>query len=167
MGLFRVSLIVLSLLVAFSALADVKEEVQTVIKKVNEAIQKAKTDKDASIADFQSNKNWNWGTSYIFVINCKTNITLAHPMVPALVGKPTSEIKDKNGVQFFKKFCEESLGKKQGGWVEYVWPKPGSSEPVRKVSLTKHVEGTDYDIGAGIYDEKKEMTIEALDKMLK
>lgn len=40
-----------------------------------------------------------------------------------------------------------------GGWVEYEWPKPGESEPSRKVSYVIRVEGTPYTVMAGIFSD--------------
>ncbi|MBF0208025.1 MAG: cache domain-containing protein [Oligoflexia bacterium] len=149
-----------------SVIASVKDEVLVVISKVDEAVKLASTKKDASIPEFQNDKKWNWESSYIFVINCKTTITLAHPMVPSLVGKPTAELKDKKGNLFFKKFCEVAQNPK-GGWVEYWWPNPQTKNVERKISVTKQAPGTDIFVGAGVYDDKSELKLEELDKMLK
>ena len=40
-----------------------------------------------------------------------------------------------------------------GGWVGYVWPRPGSAEPARKVSYVLSVPGRSYQVGAGGYDD--------------
>jgi cytochrome c len=52
-----------------------------------------------------------------------------------------------------------------GGWVEYNWPKPGETDPSRKVSYVIKVEGTPYTVMAGIYSDTAK--IEDLNKTLR
>jgi hypothetical protein len=52
-----------------------------------------------------------------------------------------------------------------GGWVEYDWPKPGESEPSRKVSYVIRVEGTPYTVMAGIFSDSAK--VEDLNKTLR
>lgn len=52
-----------------------------------------------------------------------------------------------------------------GGWVEYMWPKPGETEPSRKVSFSLRVEGTPYTVMAGIYSDTAK--VDELNKTLR
>ena len=52
-----------------------------------------------------------------------------------------------------------------GGWGEYNWPKPGETDPARKVAYGIKVEGTPYTIFAGIYSDTAK--IEDLNKTLR
>jgi signal transduction histidine kinase len=52
-----------------------------------------------------------------------------------------------------------------GGWGEYSWPKPGETDPARKVAYGIKVEGTPYSIFAGIYSDTAK--IEDLNKTLR
>lgn len=52
-----------------------------------------------------------------------------------------------------------------GGWGEYRWPKPGETEPARKVAYGIKVEGTPYTVFAGIYSDTAK--IEDLNKTLR
>ena len=47
--------------------------------------------------------------------------------------------------------------KKGGGWVDYVWPRPGTTKPVRKSAYSMQAKGPDsktYYVGAGGYELK-------------
>jgi cytochrome c len=57
----------------------------------------------------------------------------------------------------------EKIEQPQGGWVEYMWPKPGEEEPTRKITHALQVEGTPYLVDAGIYDDAA--TIEELERI--
>jgi cytochrome c len=52
----------------------------------------------------------------------------------------------------------------QGGWTEYLFPKPGEQEPMRKLSYSKAAEGTPYVPTAGIYSE--DVTLEELEQII-
>ena len=54
--------------------------------------------------------------------------------------------------------CARPHNSPDGGWVEYVWLKPGGQMPLRKVSFVLSVDGLPYQVGAGIYDQT--MTLE-------
>jgi hypothetical protein len=47
--------------------------------------------------------------------------------------------------------------------VEYNFPKPGKTQPMRKVSYLLAAKGTSYVVGAGLYDENAK--IEDLDRL--
>ncbi len=42
---------------------------------------------------------------------------------------------------------------KGGGWIEFVWRKPGSDEGIRKIADIFPVPGRRYTICAGIYND--------------
>jgi len=44
--------------------------------------------------------------------------------------------------------------KPSGVWTQYWWAKPGQDEPARKLSYHLGVPGTNYTVGAGVYDDK-------------
>ena len=69
-----------------------------------------------------------------------------------LEGKNLLGLKDKNGKAFHKAFVE-TVQTHGAGWVDYMWPKPGTDKPVRKWSYVKAVtvDGTSALLGVGIY----------------
>lgn len=129
-------------------------EVQDKVKAAAEAIAKAE-DKKAVLAEFDGkNPNWAWKDSYVFVMDCKADKAIAHP---TLAGKTIMDLKDKAGTLVMggdKGLCKaaEQVG---GGWTAYMWAKPGSSEAANKVSFAMKVKGTDYEVAAGVYADKK------------
>ena len=56
---------------------------------------------------------------------CRLDRMVAHPMRPDLVGRPLMQITDNNGKVIFKELCKAG-NDPRGGWVEYVWTKPGA-----------------------------------------
>src|ERR1700733_5396129 len=84
-----------------------------------------------------------------FWIQDTTPTMIAHPIKPELEGKNLAETKDPNGLKLFVAFAE--AGKKSGGgFVSYLWPKPGFEQPVPKIG---YVKGTSWGwvIASGLY----------------
>jgi signal transduction histidine kinase len=73
-----------------------------------------------------------------------------------------STLTDDTGKAFAEELCEAAQ-RPQGGWVEYLWPKPGEQVLSRKISYVKAVEGSPYIVVAGVYDE--DATIEELQQI--
>jgi len=97
------------------------------------------------------------GNEYFWINNLEP-LMIMHPMKPELEGQRLEGIKDPNGKQIFTEFTK--VAKEQGeGFVDYLWPKPGSTVPVAKVSHVMLVKEWGWVIGSGIYvdDVKKEV----------
>jgi hypothetical protein len=97
--------------------------------------------------------------TYAYVQRCPNDM-MAHPYaLEKLKG-----IKLDEKFEFNSRVCKagEQPG---GGWAEYYWPKPGETEPSRKVAYGIKVEGTPYTIFAGIYSDTAK--IEDLNKTLR
>ncbi|SPF35270.1 Cache, type 2 domain protein [Syntrophobacter sp. SbD1] len=91
-----------------------------------------------------------WKDSYVYVQDLEGKM-LAHPMVPALVGKNSSGLKDVNGFNFTAAIV--TLANEKGeGWIEYMWPKPGEKTPSQKVAFVYRVPGEKIIVCAGIYE---------------
>src|SRR4249919_3991089 len=85
----------------------------------------------SGFADFNSKDGrWAWKDSYVFVYDCRLDRMVAHPMRPDLVGRPLMQITDNNGKFIFKELCMAG-NDPRGGWVEYVWTKPGAGSVSR------------------------------------
>lgn len=85
-----------------------------------------------------------------FWINDMTPHVLMHPMKPELDGKDVSELKDPTGKRLFVEFVD-TVKKEGAGFVSYLWPKPGYSDPVAKISYVKGFTPWGWVIGSGIY----------------
>lgn len=85
-----------------------------------------------------------------FWINDLNGLMVMHPIKPDMNGTKLDQLKDKNGKYFFVEF--NNMVKAQGaGFVDYLWPKPGSDEGVPKISYVKGFEPWGWVIGSGIY----------------
>jgi len=90
---------------------------------------------------FESDKS-----GYFFVYNNTTVAAL--PPKKELQGKDLAGTKDKNGVYLVRDL--NKAARNGGGFVEYVWPKPGS-EDTPKLSYAEMIPGTDMWVGTGVY----------------
>lgn len=89
------------------------------------------------------------GKEYVWINDLQPRMVM-HPYKPELNGTDLSENKDPSGKRLFVEFarvCRE----KGGGLVEYLWPKPGASAPVQKISYVKLYEPWGWVVGSGIY----------------
>jgi methyl-accepting chemotaxis protein len=89
------------------------------------------------------------GSNY-FWIQDQTPTMVMHPIKPALEGNDLRTFKDGNGKAFFVDMAR--LVKSQGdGFVDYVWPLPGETEPTDKISYVKEFKPWGWTVGSGIY----------------
>ncbi|HEY4743732.1 MAG TPA: methyl-accepting chemotaxis protein [Desulfuromonadaceae bacterium] len=75
---------------------------------------------------------------------------IMHPIKPELNGKDLSENKDPKGKLLFVEFAKVAR-EKGGGFVDYMWPKPGEKEPVPKISYVQLYQPWGWVLGSGIY----------------
>ena len=73
-----------------------------------------------------------------------------HPTNPKLEGQNLSGLKDPDGKFLFNDMV--AIARKQGsGQVDYRWPKPGSEDPVPKISYVELFQPWGWILGSGIY----------------
>lgn len=102
------------------------------------------------------------GVEYLFVFS-PDHITLMHPIKPDLVGKSLYEAKDPNGKYFLREMV--TIATEQGqGFVDYMWPKAGSEDPVRKTSFAKYYKPWNWIVGTGVYLDDLEAEIATMAK---
>ncbi|WP_404406280.1 methyl-accepting chemotaxis protein [Pelagibacterium halotolerans] len=84
-------------------------------------------------------------------INDMTPVMVMHPIKPELDGQNLSAIEDPNGKRLFMAFVD-AVRQNGAGFVDYMWPKPGSDQPQPKLS---YVKGTDWGwiVGTGVYTD--------------
>lgn len=120
-------------------------------KKAAEAILQ---DKEAALAEIsKKDGKYVWKDSYVFVMDLKGKM-LAHPMMPGLMKmKSLLSTPDKNPTEPKMLFVDfvVTAGTKGEGWVEYMWPKPGSTVPSIKETYVYRIPGTSLFTAAGIY----------------
>lgn len=113
-------------------------------------------DRDAALAEISKRDGqFVWKDSYVFAMNLEGKM-LAHPQMPGLMKMgnllttPDKNVDDPK--MLFVEFVVLA-GTKGEGWVEYMWPKPGSTTPVTKETYIYRVPDTNIFVGAGIYRE--------------
>jgi methyl-accepting chemotaxis protein len=90
-----------------------------------------------------------------FWINDLTPRMIMHPFKPELDGKDLSGSQDPAGKHLFVEFVKVCREKGEG-YVDYLWPKPGESQPVPKVSYVKLYEPWGWIVGSGVYADDVE-----------
>ncbi|RTL23595.1 MAG: hypothetical protein EKK52_03820 [Burkholderiales bacterium] len=113
---------------------------------------------DAKKAALAAVKALRYSGSEYFWINDMTPVMVMHPMKPELEGKTLVNTKDPTGKPLFVAMVE--LVKANGdGYLPYMWPKPGSDQPVPKVSYVKGFAPWGWVIGSGVYVDTVDATI--------
>jgi len=89
------------------------------------------------------------GNNY-FWINDDHPTMIMHPLKPELDGKDLTSFKDPSGKAIFVEFV--SVAQTSGaGDVHYLWPKPGETQAVAKLSYVKRFAPWGWVVGTGIY----------------
>lgn len=86
------------------------------------------------------------GSGYFFVYKGTTCVALCTNK--SLEGKDLGELKDKTGFYIVRGLRDAA--RKGGGFVEYIWPKPGAGD-VRKIAYAEPIPGTQLLLGTGVY----------------
>ncbi|MFZ0797952.1 MAG: cache domain-containing protein [Terriglobales bacterium] len=139
---------------------------QEVVAKVREAASALSKTGDLKQFD-QKSGPWVWKDTYIFIQDCSKKVMAAHPIKPEMVGQDLSSVKDaKTGKSLFPDsaaYCKQVQDSPSGVWGEYWWPKPGATEPSRKIAYHLAAKGTPYIVNAGIYSDTA--TVKELSKV--
>jgi cytochrome c len=127
-------------------------------RKVEALVVKAAAlvDKDgkAAFAEFRKkDSEWFHGTTYLFAYDMKANVLL-NPAFPEREGTNVAGQKDARGKLLHQEIIRvaETNG---SGWVDYMFPKPGQTDPSQKWAFVKKVtiDGTPGLIASGFYPE--------------
>lgn len=102
-----------------------------------------------------------FGQDNYFWINDFDGVMLMHPLLPQLKGKSLLEDQDEQGKYYMREMLEAARSKGEG-YVEYIWPKPGSLEPAPKISYVKVFEPWGWIVGCGIYVDDVQKDIAAI-----
>lgn len=122
-----------------------------VVAKVKEAAADVKAGGDAALAEYdKKDGKWAWKDTYVFVMDCSAGTMKAHPS-PQVKDMKLTDLKDKEtGKEFGSALC--AAGKKEkGGWIEYMWTKPGAEGNHRKIAYV--LPAGKYEVAAGVYDD--------------
>lgn len=97
------------------------------------------------------NMKYNKGMGYVWITDM-TPVMIMHPTKPELNGKDLSEFKDPDGKRIFIEMTAICRSDREG-LIRYLWPKPGSDKPVRKLSYVKLFKPWNWIVGTGVYAE--------------
>jgi cytochrome c len=110
--------------------------------------------RQAAFARFRTRgTEWFHDDTYLFAYDMQLTVLL-NPAFPQREGTNLRGERDANGKAMHDEFV--TVVKARGaGWVDYVFPKPGTTEPVKKWAYVKGVtlDGTPGIIGSGFYPE--------------
>lgn len=125
--------------------ADAKKAVEWACKKISEKGEAGKLDV----------KKYKYcGQNYVWLQDKDVKMVM-HPIKPKLNGKSLLKYKDKKSKPIFIEFDKMARSKKEGGWVDYVWPKPQAESATPKTSFVKVCdEKTKWVAGSGIWTTK-------------
>ena len=130
------------------------EEAKQVEALVNKAAMLIDAKGKAAFSDFRTkDSEWFHGTTYLFVYDMKSKVLL-NPAFPAREGTVVTGQKDANG-KLFHDAMIETAATKGSGWVDYMFPKPGETQPSRKWTFVKAVkiDGVPGLVGSGFYPD--------------
>jgi len=89
------------------------------------------------------------GDNYFWINDLAPRMVM-HPIKPELEGQSLAENRDPDGKALFVEMAEVA-GADGGGFVDYQWPKPGSSKPVAKISYVQLIPEWGWVLGSGAY----------------
>lgn len=95
-------------------------------------------------------------SGYVFVYDYD-GTALGMGVKPSLEGKNLMDLQDENGVMVIKDLIDKA--KAGGGYVSYVWPKPGAEEPLEKLSYAIGLQRWNWMVGTGFYIDDIEAAI--------
>lgn len=104
----------------------------------------------AKVSAMASLRSLRYSGNEYFWINDMHPTVIMHPIKPELEGKDVTETKDPNGVYLYVSFVKVVTAS-GAGFVDYMWPKPGSQTPIPKTSYVKGFAPWGWIIGSGIY----------------
>ena len=152
--LILVGVLVLSSPVVSSSSELQSEEAKQTMALVDQAASLLQSKGTEAFTEFRKkDSKWLKDDTYIFVHNMN-GIVLFHPINPELEGKSMIDWKDVNGKAANQEMIETA--KTQGsGWIDYMWPKPGESEPSKKMTYIKKVKVGEktFIVGSGFYTD--------------
>ncbi len=89
------------------------------------------------------------GREYFWINDLQHRVVM-DPVRPEFEGQDKSDLADANGKRLYKEIVK--IAREQGsGYLDYYWPKPGSSTPLPKLSFVKLFEPWGWVVGTGLY----------------
>jgi len=147
-----------SLMMASSARAQDAPPPSEQAKQIEDLVNRAAALVDqrgrAAFGEFRNrDSNWWHGNTYLFAYDDHLNVLL-NPAFPKREGTNPHGEKDANGKMFHDEFLKV-VQTKGAGWVDYMFPKPGQTQPSQKWSYVKGFKNDSMTglIGAGFFSD--------------
>ncbi|MBP7970589.1 MAG: methyl-accepting chemotaxis protein [Aquaspirillum sp.] len=90
------------------------------------------------------------GKEYFSIYDMHPRMVWYHD--PKLIGKDLSALKDPNG-KYLVVEMRDAVQKQGAGFVEYLWPQPGKTEPIPKVAYAAGFAPWGWIVASGLYFE--------------
>lgn len=127
-------------------------QIETLVNKAAALVER--DGKDAAFAKFRTrDSDWFRGDTYLFAYDMQLNVLL-NPAFPEREGRNMRGDRDANGKAMHDEFVK--VVKAHGaGWVDYVFPRPGTTKPATKWAYVRGVtmDGIPAIIGSGFYPD--------------
>ncbi|WP_395404496.1 methyl-accepting chemotaxis protein [Pseudoduganella sp. UC29_106] len=98
-------------------------------------------------------KNMRYAKDGYITIVTGEGVSLMNPVKPETDGKNVLDFKDPNGTYLYKDIVRTGASAEGKGFVSYHWARPGSTEPVPKVSRVAHYQPWDWNLVTGVYTD--------------
>lgn len=120
-----------------------EETPQSVIANVHKAAELLKEKGSEVLAVLTDPKSeFNDRGAYLFITDVDKALVVSNLRFPERTGGNIREHLDWSGKHYGVKLCEVAM--RGGGWIEFVWLKPGTEEGVRKISYIYPIPGMHY-----------------------
>ena len=141
-----------------SMIADRRDQLTALIDQANHVVgryyalaqQHTLTEDEAKKQALATLESMRYGKDGYISVNDSQPVMLMHPFKKELVGKNMGQFTDPAGNHLFTDIV--TAGKREGGgFVDYLWAKPGSDKPVAKTSYSLHFQPWDWYVVTGMY----------------
>ncbi|ACD20333.1 methyl-accepting chemotaxis protein [Paraburkholderia phytofirmans] len=141
-----------------SMISDRRDQLRSLIDQANHIVERyytlaqqhTITEEEARKQALDSLKAMRYGADGYISVNNSQSVMLMHPFKPEMVGKDLTQFTDPAGNHLFVDIVNAG-NRDGGGFVDYLWAKPGSDKPVAKTSYSRHFTPWDWYIVTGMY----------------
>jgi methyl-accepting chemotaxis protein len=141
-----------------SMVSDRRDQLTSLIDQANHVVaryyamaqQHAITEDEAKKQALATLESMRYGKDGYISINDSQPVMLMHPFKKEMVGKNLAQFADPAGNHLFVDIVNAG-NHEGGGFVDYLWAKPGSEKPVAKTSYSQHFQPWDWYVVTGMY----------------
>ncbi|NML30264.1 methyl-accepting chemotaxis protein [Paraburkholderia antibiotica] len=141
-----------------SMISDRREQLRSLIDQANHVVgryyalaqQHALSEEDAKKQALATLAAMRYGKDGYISINDSQPVMLMHPFKTEMIGKNLAQFTDPDGNHLFVDIVNAG-NHDGGGFVDYLWAKPGSEKPVAKTSYSMRFAPWDWYLVTGMY----------------